>query len=452
MRELLRKLKIELVRLSAIKPYPRNARKHSKKQIRKLAALIKTYGWTYPILVDADGNIIAGHGRFEAAKLLGLEFIPVLRITDLNEKQIAALRLADNRIAEEASWDDDILKTVMQELVSADLDFEITMTGFDMAEIDLVLGEVQPAAVVDEIATSDLNGTSVTRPGDLWLLGEHKLLCGDALESANYKTLLGTEKAEMVITDPPYNVPIDGHVCGLGRKKHAEFAMASGEMAPEEFIEFLKAVFSILVAHSIAGSIHTIFMDWRHQAEILAAGSKAYSELKNTCVWTKTTGGMGSLYRSAHEFVYIYKSGTAPHINNVSLGSYGRNRTNVWRYPGANSFGKGRKQALDMHPTVKPVAMIADAILDTSNRKGLVLDPFAGSGTILIAAQRTGRRARAMELDPRYVDVALRRYRRVTGVEPVLAATSQTFTQVEHQRIAASTNSLPAQVAAGGVS
>lgn len=427
--------KVEIVAISAIEHYKRNARKHSKKQIGKIAQSIKKFGWTVPLLIDGDGNLIAGHGRLEAAKLLGLKKVPVIRITDLSEKQIMALRLADNRIAEEADWDEDLLAAEFQALMDADLDFEITDTGFDMPEIDNVLGESVPDSTEAEILSADLEGISVTVPGDLWLVGRHRLLCGDALEASDYKILLDKDKAQMVITDPPYNVPIERNVSGLGQNKHGEFMMASGEMSDQEFTDFLTAVFQNLVAFSDDGSIHDIFMDWRHQGEIIKAGSETYSELKNTCVWTKSSGGMGSLYRSGHEFVYVFKSGKASHINNISLGAYGRNRTNVWPYAGVNSFGKGREQALAMHPTVKPVALIADAILDCSHRKGIVLDPFAGSGTVLIAAERTGRSARAMELDPTYVDVALRRYRRVTGIEPVHSVTGLTFSETEQNQM-----------------
>lgn len=435
MKNSLRKHNVEILEISAIERYQGNARKHSKKQISKIAQSIKTFGWTVPLLIDDDSNLIAGDGRLEAAKLLGLKKVPAIRISDLSKKQIMALRLADNRIAEEAQWDEDLLANELQLLMDADLNFEITDTGFEMAEIDNVLGEIAPYPTESEILSADLEGISVSVPGDLWLAGQHRLLCGNALEASDYNTLLEKDKAQMVITDPPYNVPIERNVSGLGQTKHGEFVMASGEMSDQEFTEFLTAVFGNLAAFSVDGSIHDIFMDWRHQGEIIKAGAEAYGDLKNTCVWAKTSGGMGSLYRSGHEFIYVFKSGKAPHINNVSLGVYGRNRTNVWCYPGANSFGKGRDDALAMHPTVKPVALIADAILDCSHRKGIVLDPFAGSGTILIAAERTGRSARAMELDPAYVDVALRRYRRVTGIEPVHSTTGLTFEATEQSRM-----------------
>ena len=227
-------------------------------------------------------------------------------------------------------------------------------------------------------------------------------------------------KAEFVFADPPYNVPIDGHVCGLGRIRHADFAMGCGEMSEIEFRRFLRGVFKQLAANTIDGSIHQICMDWRHMPEMLAAGKAAYDELKNVCVWSKRNAGMGTFYRSRHELVFVWKNGSAPHINTFELGQFGRSRSNVWDYPGVNSLKPNRLEELAMHPTVKPVALVADAIKDCSRRNDLVLDPFAGSGTMLIAAERTGRRAAALEIDPHYVDVAIRRWQHFTGKAAVL--------------------------------
>jgi DNA methylase len=246
----------------------------------------------------------------------------------------------------------------------------------------------------------------------------------------------GDARAQIVFTDPPYNVPISGHVGGLGAIQHREFAMASGEMSPAEFTAFLQSVFGHLAAYSVDGAIHFQCMDWRHVSEIMAAGTAAYTDLKNICVWAKNNGGMGSLYRSQHEFVFVFKSGTAPHINNVELGKHGRYRTNVWNYAGVNSFG-GDRADLTLHPTVKPVAMVADALRDCSHRKGNVLDAFVGSGTTLIAAEKTGRRGYGIEIDPAYCDVTVRRLLAVCGLEAVLEVTGQPFAEVEAERAAA---------------
>lgn len=433
----IRKLDVEIVDIDSLKEYARNARTHSDKQIDQIADSIVAFGWTYPVLVDKHGNVIAGHGRLAAARRLGLKKVPVIRVEDLSEEQIRAYRLADNKLAENAGWDDDLLKIEFETLIGAEIEFEITDTGFDMAEIDLVLGSKTDESSSDgsdrgDAAEVDLEGPAIAKHGDLFLCGDdHRILCGDALDPEAYTKLMQGEKAAGCFTDPPYNVRIERNVSGLGRKKHGEFAMASGEMTRDEFIAFLEAVFGLIAAHLIKGGLAYICMDWRHLAETIAAGEVTFSELLNICVWAKTNGGMGSLYRSAHEHVLVFKAGKGKHTNNVQLGRYGRNRTNVWRYPGVNSFGQGRDDALKMHPTVKPVALVADALLDSTRRKDIVLDPFAGSGTILIAAQRTGRRARAIELDQKYVDVCLRRFRRVTGIDPVHAESGKPFSELE---------------------
>jgi len=429
--------RIELVPVSRLAPYKGNARTHSRKQIRQIADSIRRFGFTNPVLIDNGGEIIAGHGRVAAAKLLGLNEVPLLRLSHLSAAEKRAYVLADNKLAEKAGWDRELLAIELQGLI--DLDFEVELTGFEMGEIDLILESAyeakgEAAGPEDEIP-EPLEGPSVSQPGDLWLLGEHRLLCGDALDHGAYEHVLDGEKAEFVFTDPPYNVPIHGHVCGKGAVRHREFAMASGEMSKEAFSGFLTAAFRHLVAHSMDGSIHEICMDWRHLAEMMAAGNEVYTELKNLCVWTKTNAGMGSFYRSRHELVFVWKSGAAPHVNNFELGQHGRSRTNVWEYAGISTMRAGRLEELAMHPTVKPVALVADAIKDCSRRGGLVLDPFCGSGTILIAAERTGRTARALEIDPQYVDVAIRRWQTYTGKAATLAISGQSFEEIEEQRV-----------------
>ncbi|MEO0719452.1 MAG: site-specific DNA-methyltransferase, partial [Pseudomonadota bacterium] len=323
---------------------------------------------------------------------------------------------ADNKLAENAGWDADLLKIELGALLEFDID--VTMSGFEMGEIDVILSMGKDDADRrDDIVAPDPGRAPVTALGDLWQLGEHRIFCGDATKPESWATLMGSERAQLVFTDPPYNVKIDGHVSGLGDVKHREFAMAAGEMSAIEFTEFLTEVCGNLAKISADGAIHFVCMDWAHLYELLAAGREVYDDLKNICVWTKTNGGMGSLYRSQHEMVAVFKSGTAPHINNVELGRFGRYRTNVWSYPGMNSFGAERDEGLSMHPTVKPVALVEDAILDCSNRGGIVVDAFLGSGTTLIAADAAGRRCYAMELDPLYVDLAIERWQKQTGEE-----------------------------------
>jgi len=420
---------IETVPVSTLKPYPHNARTHSSKQIRQIARSIETFGWTNPILTDGSGGVIAGHGRLEAAKQLGLDRVPVLRLEHMSEAQKRAYVLADNRLAELAGWDEEVLAIELQGLL--ELDFDVEVIGFETAEIDLLISGLENEGPDEaDKAPAVADGPAVCAPGDLWLLGPHRLLCGDATRADAYGQLMGNEEAGLVFTDPPYNVPIDGHVCGLGKVRHAAFAMASGEMSEEEFTAFLKTVLGHMAAHSRDGAIHFVCMDWRHLYELLTAGRSVYSDLKNLCVWNKSNGGMGSLYRSKHELVTVFKVGTGAHINNVELGSHGRYRTNVWDYAGINSFGETRDSELAMHPTVKPMALVEDAIKDCSRHGDIVLDAFAGSGTTLIAAERAGRRARVMEIDPRYGDVTLKRYRDLTGEEPVHGPSGLTFSEL----------------------
>lgn len=432
MNKSIRDLQIETIPISALKPYPMNPRTHSEKQIRQIADSIKAFGWTNPILTDAEGGVIAGHGRLEAAKFLGLDKIPSIKLEDMSAAQKRAYILADNKLAENAGWDEEILAFELQGLGEIELGFDIEVTGFEMGEIDVLIGGLSDSENEEEgLAPIDREKQPVSQIGDLWALGPHRILCGDALESENYTRLLGNHKAQMIFTDPPYNVQINGNVCGLGAVRHEEFAMASGEMSESEFTSFLKKVFVNLSGASVDGSIHFICMDWRHLYELMSAGRETYTELKNLCVWAKTNGGMGSLYRSRHELIAVYKHGCAPHINNVELGRFGRNRTNVWDYAGINAFGAARDAELAMHPTVKPLALVEDTILDCSRRGDIVLDAFAGSGTMLIAAEQAGRRGFGIELDPHYVDVTLQRFSSKFDEEPVHVESGLTFSELK---------------------
>ena len=431
------KLVIERFPTSVLSFNRRNARTHSKKQVRQIAASIREFGFVNPLLIDEANLVIAGHGRLAAARLLNLETVPAIRLSHLSETQKRALAIADNKLAENAEWDQELLARELECLSEIEVDFDVEITGFEAAEIDLLIeglehAESDPKA--DAIPESPGTEDVTVAPGDLWLLGRHRLLCGDARDPRAFECLMAGKSAQMVFVDPPYNVPIDGHVCGLGRIRHREFAMASGEMTEGQFTEFLRQTLSNLAAHSTDGSIHFICIDWRHLYELLTAGQAVYFGLKNLCVWAKTNGGMGSLYRSQHELVFVFKAGSAPHINNVELGRHGRYRTNIWSYPGINSFGKDRDTDLALHPTVKPVALVADAILDCSRRGGVILDAFAGSGTTLIAAEKTGRRAYALEIDPVYVETAIRRWEDFTHDHAVHAETGLTLEEVKVHR------------------
>ncbi len=407
---------VEYLPIDELEPYGGNPRRHSKKQLRKLAASIEKFGFVVPVLVDQDYTLIAGHGRVEAAKLLDLPRIPVIRLTHLDQAQVRALRIADNRLTELGEWDEAVLAIELQALV--EIDFDVELTGFDAPEIDMTI-ERQLAGTAtgpaDTIPPVDPAIPPISRVGDLWILDSHRLLCGDARHPACFEVLMEGRLAQMVMTDPPYNVAIDGHVCGSGKVHHDEFIMASGEMSDEEYEDFLVAFVRNLVRFSVDGSVHYIFIDWRHLHDLERVCRQYYTDQLNLVVWAKTNGGMGSLYRSQHELVLVYKNGTAAHINNVHLGKYGRNRTNAWTYEGVNTINPDRRGDLELHPTVKPVALVGDAIRDCSKRNGIVLDLFLGSGTTVIAAEQTGRLCYAMELDPRYVDTAVRRWEAFTG-------------------------------------
>jgi hypothetical protein len=381
---------VRLVSVRALRRNRRNARTHSKKQIGQIADSIRQFGWTCPIIADEDGLILAGHGRYDAALQLGLREVPAIFLTGLTDAQKRAYALADNKISANAGWDRAVLAAELAELAALlpECNLDIEITGFAPAEVDTLLGELVDGESNPADEIPDLRGQpAVARPGDLFVMGRHRLLVGDARREDSFATLMVGQRAEMAFLDPPYNVRIQGHVGGRGRIKHREFACASGEMSAEQFTAFLEATLGLCARHSVDGAIHFICMDWRHVGELLAAGGKVYSELKNLCVWAKSNAGQGSFYRSQHELIFVFKNGDGPHLNNFELGQHGRTRSNVWQYAGVNTFRAGRMDELTMHPTVKPVALVADAMKDCSRRGGIVLDVFSGSGTTIMAAE-----------------------------------------------------------------
>ena len=415
--------------IGLLKPYPRNARTHSTKQVKQIAASIERFGFTNPVLISDAGEIIAGHGRVEAAKLLGMKRVPTLALSHLSEAERRAYILADNKLALNAGWDKEVLAIELQALI--DLEFDVEITGFSLAEVDLVLdeaGDADPGGTdTPEDAIPEPSSVPISRMGDVWQLGRHRLICGDSRGCDDMTTLMNGEQADLVFTDPPYNVAIDGNVCGLGSVKHREFAFASGEMNRSQFVEFLTETLGNMSRVMRDGAIAFVCMDWRHMGELLEAGEACFTELKNLVVWNKTNGGMGAFYRSKHELVFVFKNGSAAHTNSFGLGETGRYRTNVWDYAGISSIGANRFEELAMHPTVKPVALIADAIRDCSRRSEVVLDGFGGSGSTLIAAEKTGRSARLIEYDPAYCDTIIRRWEAYTGKAAMLAGSGETF-------------------------
>lgn len=421
-----------------LRPAKANARVHSKKQLKQIARSIQRYGFNAPVLIGNDGEIIAGHGRVEAAKLLGLEAVPAICLAHLNDVERRAYLIADNKIALNAGWDQELLAGEIQVLV--DHGFDIEDTGFSVAEVDILLEEANDAAPVSkkkaqaEDRIPDVDPLAVTRMGDVWQLGRHRLICGDARDVNAYTALLNGEEVDLLFTDPPYNVKIDRNVSGKGAAIHREFAFASGEMKDGEFVHFLTQSLGAAASRCRDGAIAFVCMDWRHMGELLEAGRHVFAEMKNLCVWNKPVGGLGSCYRSKHELVFMFKVGTAEHVNTFGLGGDGRYRTNVWDYAGNNSINATRMEELSMHPTVKPVAMIKDAILDCSHRGHIVLDCFAGSGSTLVAAHKVGRVARLIEYDPLYCDVIIRRFEKLTGKQAILKDTGHSFEDMQELR------------------
>lgn len=427
---------IERLAPEALKPYAGNARTHSKKQIQQIARSIERFGFTNPVLIDDGNGIIAGHGRVLAAKLIGLDRLPCLRLSHFTETEKRACVLADNKLALNAGWDKELLAIELQGLIEAD--YQVEVTGFSIGEVDAVLQEAREASPTGSDARDDAcpepAAVAVTQSGDIWQLGRHRLICGDAQDASVYALLLDGDRVDAVFTDPPYNVKIDGHVSGLGATKHREFAFASGEESKEAFTTFLTTTLDHAAAACHDGAIAFVCMDWRHMGELIAAGEAVFTEIKNVCVWNKSNGGMGTFYRSKHEMIFVFKVGTAPHTNTFGPGDEGRYRTNVWDYAGVNAMKRGRMDEIAMHPTVKPVALVADAILDVTRRGALVLDPFGGSGSTLIAAEKTGRTARLIEFDPHYCDVMVCRFEAYTGKRATLAATGEAFEDVAEAR------------------
>jgi DNA modification methylase len=436
----IRETGVEHVATTSLVTNPKNAKRHSERQVVLLGENIRKFGMTNPLLVDENSMLLAGHGRLEAIRMLGLPEVPVIRLTHLTDHEKTALALADNRLSELGEWDADMLPAALKELTDAsiDHDFDVEIiTGFDTVEIDRLLGgELAPKQIdrSEEFPPLDTGHPPITAIGDSWQLGKHILLCADARAPRAFKTLMGEDRARFVFTDPPYNVSIAGHVSK--RADSREFAMASGEMSSEEYREFLRTAFSNVADHVAPGAVIDVCIDWAHLEDLSAAVRHTLGPCKTLAVWVKPNAGLGTFYRSRHELIPIFvMPGGAP-INNFALGARGRYRTNVWEYPGLNSFSAERQELLAMHPTVKPVAMVADAIRDCSKRNDFVLDPFAGSGTTVIACEKTGRRARVIEIDAHYCDVIIQRFEKFTGEQATLVGTQEHFSDVASRRVA----------------
>jgi DNA modification methylase len=424
-------LEITYVPLDELRSPTRNVRARDAAHVREVAASISALGFCAPVLIGKNNVVLDGEVRLEAARLLGIGRAPCVRIDHLSEDEQRLLRLAVNRLGEKGQWDLDELKIEFEELILVDAPIEIS--GFSPDEIDqiVIIGDA-PEAVEQGPLAPDPGAVAIARLGDIFQLGPHRLICGDATDPIVLRRLMeGDPAARLVLTDEPYNVKIAGHVSGGA---HREFAMASGEMSDEEFLGFNVAWIEAAIRHLCDGGVFGTYIDWRGAPTVAAAAARLGLTPLNLIVWAKTNAGMGSLYRSQHELLPLFKKGDAPHVNNIELGKRGRWRSNLWTYPGASSLGSDARRGLQDHPTVKPTAMLEDALLDLSNRGDIVLDPFLGSGSTLIAADKTGRVCRGVELDSLYVDVIVRRYQAATGQAAVLAETGERFADLAARR------------------
>ena len=429
-------LKIKWAPISQLRPNPRNARTHSKGQLRKIAASIRKFGFLNPVIVEEDNMVLAGHGRLEAARLEGLVQIPTVCFSHLTTAQKRAYLIADNKIAQEAGWDREILAIELGELIELlpAEGFDVSVTGFETSEIDLLLADMTASSNEPQEAIPSPPVNPVTKQGDLWQLGRHRLLCGDAQQPNQVTRLMSGASAAAVFCDPPYNLRVSS-IGGRGRVRHPEFAFGSGEMQPQQFRRFLSRVLTNGIRVSAAGAVHFICIDWRHVTDLISVGRKIYGDMLNLVVWNKTNAGQGAFYRSQHELIGVFRVGEHSHRNNVELGRFGRNRSNVWTYAGVNTFGRGRMEALAVHPTVKPTALVADALLDCTTRGDAVLDQCAGSGTIFLAAEKVGRVAYGQEIEPRYVDVAIQRWQELTKLEATLDGDGRSFEEIKQTRV-----------------
>ena len=425
-------LKIQNIPTDKLVEYARNPRKNDA-VVDKMIACIKEFGFRIPIVAKSDGTVVDGHLRLKAARKIGLKEVPVVNADDLTEAQIKAFRLVANQSANWAEWDEELLKLEFKEL--DDLDFDLELTGFDLDEIEKYLQDDKDIQEdnFNEDEIFEESKKVITKPGNLWILSNHRLLCGDSTNENNVKKLMNNQIADRIFTDPPYNLESD-RLVRADILRHDDFLMAAGKMSEQEYTNFLDKVFKNLISESKDGSIHYICMDWRHVYEVMTAAKNNYSEFKQLCVWNKKNMGLGSFYRNKHELVFVFKNGTAEHTTHIGAIDSARTRTNVWEYASMNSYGADDRTELSaLHPTVKPVRLVADAILDCSNRSDLILDLFGGSGTTMIACEETDRKCYMMEIDPKYCDVSIRRWQKLTGQQAILEANGKTFYELSEK-------------------
>jgi hypothetical protein len=405
-----RDLTSRLLPVAPLKPLGRETRKHPPAQIRKLAASLDRFGFVLPIVTQGD-RVVGGWALVEAAKQIGLTEVPAIGLTDLSEAELRALRLALNRLGEDAAWDRKALSIELSEVLQLEPEIDLEITGFEVGEIETLLGTEEEQ---DALPPIDAAATPVAQWGDLWALGDHRIFCGDALSAESYDRVLGGEKADMMFADPHYHPTVGGDISASGAIKRADFAGASGELSSAKFLAFLKTFFAHAASCSVEGAVHFVCTGWRHAKQMFIASEEIYGEPMELCVWTNGAAGTGSLYRQQHELIFVFKVDKGTHVDNVAVGRHGRHRTNVWDY-GPHALKSTTKRTAGPHSSVKPVLMIADAIRDWSMRGGIILDPFGGPGNLLIAAERTARHARVIEFDPILIDIGIEGWQRLTG-------------------------------------
>ncbi len=410
------RLSIQYRRIESLTPNPNNPRVHTDRQIQKIARSIEAFGFVFPVVIRPSGQVVAGHGRVQAARLLHLSEIPTVALQHLEESQLTALMLADNRLCEQSEWDPKLLGKELKALSEVELNFSLEATGFELGEIDLLIDNLQPgtenAREADALPEAEPS-VHVTVPGDLWLLGHNRLLCGDALQPSSFSKIMEGRKANMVLTDPPCTVPISGEA---------------------GFTDFLPRIFNLLISQTIEGSIHFVFAEWRHMGEVLIAGKQAYGDLNDLCVGVKDKTEAGSLYRSQHELIFVFKAGKDCQEDHFQPSRPGSDRSNVWHYPKSKSRSRASGSGdLASDPTAKPVSLVADAIADCSAVGEIVLDPFLGSGTTVVAAEQTGRICYGIEIDPSAVDAIIRRWQGYTRLSATHASSGQSFREREEE-------------------
>jgi len=410
-------LKVKKISIKKLSLPTRLVVNYTQKEIEKTMHVLKLFGEQIPLLIDKNNAVVFGENLFLAATKLGFDKVSVIQIEDLSEKKINAFKIAYKKILSFGEFDINELRVELKELV-VNLGFAPYDLGYDTVEFDNLLfvdnsqSDKKCPPEIENIVIPN-NVKKIVRLGDLILLGRHKLYCGDSLDSNSYKILMCDEKADIIVTDPPYNVKIQNNV--TNQPHHEEFEQASGEMSDLEFENFLNTAFKNAKVYSKENSLHYIFMDWRHSYILQKALLDVFAKLLNICVWDKTKAGLGSFYRSQHEFCFVYQNGNGKYVNNIQLGKNGRNRSNIWQYQGMNISTKQAKKLSKLHPTVKTTAMLIDILLDASSVNEIVLDCFGGSGSTLIAAEECGRCARLIELSPHYCDVIIHRWEELTG-------------------------------------